>query len=185
VTGVAATAALGLVLTVDAARCDLALGRVEEPLRSIEPTLRRVLPTLPPPVLVAASSDPSSLGVATAVLAMAIRTGVDARAPELTAAAFGEHRTIAPENAATQLFVATDGAAAAFAARPDVYRSVAVHDPLSPAERAERETLDAESRATSSASPEQLLDRLLRIDTLAQRGPRIELFVRVSAPNDR
>jgi hypothetical protein len=135
-------------------------------------------------VLVAPAPDLHSGTLAAGIVTLARHAGIDARFPAQAAYVVGAHHTVADARAGSSVVVAVDDAAAPYAADAGTYRSVAVYDPLTAAERAERNDLAREIHAAGGRGLDALRDWLEqnpakrdRAASLDERGARIELFL--------
>jgi hypothetical protein len=185
--------ALGAVVAVAAGLLTLDCARIPTP----DATLgERISPLLTPtaeavdadvaargdgPTIVTAS-DPAGLGSAGWTLMLALeRRGYDARAHPAWASATGEHRTVAPADAAREVHVSVgDVDIARWRAVPHV-EQVGVVDPRTPAERAEVDTMVARSieRLEEAGFPD-LARRFREVRTGIVGDPRIPWDVNFS-----
>lgn len=172
------------LVSVDAARTPLPGADDERALTTIAPQAQRALRTLPGPILITNPADLGSSIMAPGVALLAIHAGIDVRLDPSQTIAVGSHHTIAADHARSVVIVAANAATMPYASDPR-YRLLAAYDPLSPAERTTRTTIDAEERRVtaegSAATPAELRTLLgdrARAHALDQREPLLEIFLK-------
>jgi hypothetical protein len=183
-TGGALVIVLLTLVSIDAAHTRLPGGADERALTTIAPQAQRALRTLPRPILITNPADLGSSIMAPGVALLAIHAGIDIRLDPSQSIAVGSQHTIAADHARSVVVVAANAATVPYASDPE-YRLLAAYDPLSPAERTTRATIDAEQRRVtaegSAATPAEvrtLLGDLARARALDQRGPLLEIFLK-------
>jgi hypothetical protein len=185
-TGVAAVGALAVVITV------MSLGatapNVDNDARSFTafaPSARAALRSLPGPVLIDNGAGIYSYGAAEGLFALGIDDGIAVRDRPEALHIVGRKYTTTPERAATEVVVTADSDDKPYLDNPQ-YRIIALYDPLTTAEQAERRALHADLvRAEHGTVAGGLRwkaahpDAWTRLRALERRGLRLVLFERI------
>ena len=155
-------------------------------LRMLARSARPALKTLQEPVLIETPADLQSGTIASGILALALHEGVDARLPTGLENVVGSNHVIASDKAASRITVAANDTVGQYANDP-AYRLLAAYDPLTPAERHERDVLRYELGTATTSGPDGqyrwIRDHpkdIARLEAFDQRGLRIAIFERVS-----
>ena len=155
-------------------------------LRMLARSARPALKTLDEPVLIETPADLQSGTIASGILALALHEGVDARLPKGLENVVGSDHVITSEKVGSRITVATNDTVGQYANDP-AYRVLASYDPLTPAERHERDVLRYEAGVAGASGPDGQREwirnhpkEIARLQSFDKRGLRIAIFERVS-----